>query len=217
MHETMRRWEMSALGRANLKLVEAPVPVPSPGELLVKVGAVALNFRDGDMIANGIGGTLPWPFTPASDMTGTVAAVGEGATRFRPGDRVISLFEPDWTEGAPPGNGRTPFYKPLGGFYQGVLSQFLALPEHWFTAAPASLDDAAASTLPCAGLIDRLVRAGRARAPARGRDRAGSRDGRRGFVRRADRQGPWSGGDRRFRQREQAGAGKGARHRGPRR
>lgn len=166
MPETMWRWELSVLGRANLKLVEVPVPVPSPGELLVKVGAVALNFRDGDMIANGIGGTLPWPFTPASDMAGTVVAVGEGITRFQPGDRVISLFEPDWTEGAPPGNGRAPFYKPLGGYYPGVLSQFLALPEHWFTAAPASLDDAAASTLPCAGLTAwfALVERGRLRA-----------------------------------------------------
>lgn len=103
MPETMRRWELGALGRANLKLVD--VPVPSPGELLVRVGAVTLNFRDGDMVANGIGGALPWPFTPASDMAGTVVAIGEGVTRFQPGDRVISLFEPDWTEGAPPETG----------------------------------------------------------------------------------------------------------------
>ena len=118
------------------------------------------------MIENGIGGSLTWPSTPASDMAGTVVAVGDGATRFRPGDRVISLFSPDWTEGAPPGGGRSPFYQPLGGYHPGVLSEYLAFPEHWFTAAPASLDDAAACTLPCAGLTAwfALVERGRVRA-----------------------------------------------------
>ena len=55
-------------------------------------------------------------------------------------------------DGKPPGNGRTPFYEPLGGYHQGVLSECVAFPEDWFVAAPASLDDAGASTLTCAGL-----------------------------------------------------------------
>ncbi len=148
----MQRWQMNALGRENLRLTEVSVPEPAPGGLLVRVGAVALNFRDGDMIGKGLGGVLPWPFTPASDMAGTVAAVGEGVTRFRVGDRVISTFSPRWIEGKPPGSGRKPFYEPLGGCHQGVLSEYLAAPEGWFTAAPSSLDDASASTLPVAGL-----------------------------------------------------------------
>ena len=149
---TMKRWEMGALGRENLALREVGVPVPATGEVLVRTSAVSLNFRDGDMIANGVGGRLPWPFTPASDMAGTVAATGASAGRFRVGDRVISTFEPRWTDGKPPGNGRTPFYEPLGGYHQGVLAEYVAFPENWFAAAPACLDYAEASTLTCAGL-----------------------------------------------------------------
>ncbi len=152
MQTTMRRWELTAFGRETLRLGEARIPEPAAGELLVKVGAVSLNYRDGDMIANGMGMSLQWPFTPASDMAGTVVASGPGATRFRDGDRVISTFFPDWIDGKPLGDGRSPSYRSLGGHYPGVLSDYVALPEGWVTAAPASLDDVAASTLPCAGL-----------------------------------------------------------------
>ena len=51
----MRRWEMSALGRTNLVLANAPIPDPKPGEILVKVAAVALNYRDRLAIENGMG------------------------------------------------------------------------------------------------------------------------------------------------------------------
>ena len=149
----MRRWELTALGRDNLRLVETPVPQPSPGEVLVKVAAASLNFRDGDLIRTGLGQSLAFPITLASDASGTVAAAGEGVSRFRPGDRVISLFFPDWADGAPLGTGRTPNYRTLGGGnYPGMLQEYVLLKEGWLTPAPTLLDDAGASTLPCAGL-----------------------------------------------------------------
>jgi NADPH:quinone reductase-like Zn-dependent oxidoreductase len=161
----MRRWEMAAVGRSNLALATASVPDPKPGEVLVKVAAVALNYRDRLMIANGMGLPLAFPFTPASDLAGTVMALGAGATRFKERDRVISTFSPGWDEGRPPGTARaTP--PTLGGVYPGVLTEYVAFPESWFVPAPSTLDDAEASTLPCAGLTawTSLVELGRVHA-----------------------------------------------------
>lgn len=148
----MKRWEISDYGRANLSLNEVAVPEPCPGEVLVKVSAVSLNYRDKLVIENGLGMALPFPFTPGSDLAGTVVAVGEGAKRFQSGDRVISTFFPGWIDGSGPGDARKPDGSALGGDHQGVLAEYVAMPEDWFAAAPASLEFAAASTLPCAGL-----------------------------------------------------------------
>ena len=150
--ETMRCWTMDAIGRDRLTLTSAPVPRPQAGEILVKVSAVSLNFRDKLVIETGMGLPLQFPFVPASDMAGVVEAVGSGTTRFRPGDRVMSTFSPGWIDGLNAGTAREPPYKTLGGFYQGVLSEYVALDEDWLSPAPASLDDAGASTLPCAAL-----------------------------------------------------------------
>ena len=120
--------------------------------MLVRVSAVSLNARDLMMINQGMGLVLQFPFTPASDMAGAVEAVGQGVTRFVPGDRVISNFMPEWIDGRPGGSAREPSYRTLGGYYPGVLAEYVCFPEGWFTAAPTSLDDGQASTLPVAGL-----------------------------------------------------------------
>jgi len=152
MSKYMRRWEMGAIGRDALKLAEVPVPEVRPGEVLVKVAAASLNYRDKLVIETGMGLPLGFPFTPGSDLAGTVETVGEGVTRFEPGTRVISTFSPGWIDGTPNGNARIAPYRTLGGFYPGVLADYVAFPADWFVAAPASLDAAEASTLPCAGL-----------------------------------------------------------------
>jgi len=148
----MQRWEMDAIGRDRLTLKEAPIPEPEAGEVLVKVGAVSLNYRDKLVIESGMGLPLAFPYTPGSDLAGTVQAVGDGGTRFAAGDRVISTYAPGWIDGAPLGSGRVPPYRTLGGVYPGVLAQYVAFPEDWFVRAPDSLDDVEGSTLPCAGL-----------------------------------------------------------------
>ena len=68
MTETMQRWSMDALGRDNLKLIQAPVPQPGPGEVCVRVNAVALNYRDKMVIEGTMPIALSFPFTPASDL-----------------------------------------------------------------------------------------------------------------------------------------------------
>jgi NADPH:quinone reductase-like Zn-dependent oxidoreductase len=152
MMTTMRRWALRGFGRENLRLEEVPVPDPRWGEVLVKVAAVSLNYRDKLVIAGGMGRALDFPFIPASDLAGTVVALGDGVTRFREGDRVISTFFPDWIDGAPSGDSRSPDGNALGGGHPGVLADYVALSASWLVKAPRDLDPAEASTLPCAGL-----------------------------------------------------------------
>lgn len=148
----MKRWIIDRYGRDSLHIDETPKPNPATGEILVKVSAVALNARDPMMIADGMGLELDFPFVPASDMAGVVEALGEGVARFAPRDRVISTFLPGWIDGRPGGSAQEPSYRTLGGRYPGVLAEHVSFPEDWFTRAPATLDDAEASTLPVAGL-----------------------------------------------------------------
>ena len=152
MTETMQRWSMDALGRDNLKLIQSPVSQPGPGEVCVRVNAVALNYRDKMVIEGTMPIALSFPFTPASDMAGVVESTGEGVTRFTPGARVISTFFPEWIDGRPTADAPTLHYKTTSGYFQGMLAEYVIVNENGLVAAPESLDDAEASTLPCAGL-----------------------------------------------------------------
>lgn len=161
----MRLWDMKGYGMRNLQLSEIPRPTPQQGEVLVKIAAVSMNVRDQLVIDNGQGVPITFPFIPASDMAGIVVAIGQEVEDFEPGDRVISIFFPDWSDGIPPGNGQAPDYSALGGRYQGVLADYVALPENALVRAPSTHSLTQASTLPCAGLPAwfALVESGRLR------------------------------------------------------
>jgi NADPH:quinone reductase-like Zn-dependent oxidoreductase len=151
MVEMMRRWEMSAVGRERLSLRDVPIPEPGRGEVLVKVSAVALNYRDKLAIDRGFGISSKFPFTPGSDLAGLVVAAAADANRFKVGERVISTFMPEWMDGG--GLSEIGAAQAcLGGDYPGVLAEYVCFPEHWFVRAPANLDDEEACTLPVAGL-----------------------------------------------------------------
>lgn len=152
MTETMQRWSMNDLGRENLRLIQEPVQTPGPGEVRVRVNAVALNYRDKMVIEGTMPIPLAFPFTPASDMAGVVDSTGEGVTRFKPGARVISTFFPEWIDGRPQADARHLPYKTSGGYFPGMLAEYVIVNENGLVAAPETLDDVEASTLPCAGL-----------------------------------------------------------------
>ncbi|MGH6862308.1 MAG: zinc-dependent alcohol dehydrogenase family protein [Phyllobacterium sp.] len=171
MSQTMKRWQIAAPGRDNLELVETAMPTPKPTEILVEVAAVSLNYRDALLVETGFGlpDPLVEPLVPASDFSGTVVAIGEDVTRFAIGDRVISTFVPDWTDGVGPGTARHPNARTLGGPVQGVMAGYVALSQDWAVRGPAGLSHAEASTLPCAGLTawTALVERGKLRAGER--------------------------------------------------
>src|SRR3712207_3262912 len=105
--EAMRVIEASAFGLDALQLVERPVPRPSRGEILVRVRAASLNYRDLVILKGIYRPDLPLPYVPASDGCGEVAAVGEGVTRFRVGDRVVPTYTQGWVDGLPTPEMRT--------------------------------------------------------------------------------------------------------------
>jgi NADPH:quinone reductase-like Zn-dependent oxidoreductase len=131
-----------------LRLVERPVPQPGAGQVLVRMRAVALNFRD-LMIINGRW-RPPAPRVPGSDGVGEVVAVGEGVTRVAPGERVAGIFYPRWLDGDP-----TPerLKSSLGGTgADGVLAEYVLFDADAVVPVPAHLTDEEAATLPCAGV-----------------------------------------------------------------
>jgi NADPH:quinone reductase-like Zn-dependent oxidoreductase len=126
---------------------EEPMPEPRRGEVLVRVRAVSLNYRDllilnGDHFATGSGGLIP-----VSDAAGEVVAAGEGVTRFAEGDRVINTFHPDWIAGRMPDT--TVGY---GNGQDGWLAEYRAVPEHALVALADSLTFEQGATLPCAAV-----------------------------------------------------------------
>ena len=83
----MRVWQVASFGIDSLELVELPTAQPGPGEVLVKIHAVSLNYRDLMMVKGLYNPKLHLPRIPCSDGAGEVAAVGEGVTAWKPGDR----------------------------------------------------------------------------------------------------------------------------------
>ena len=165
----MRAWELkSAFGLDTMTLGERPDPRPDlrlgPGEVMVRMRAASLNFRDTLVVEGGYGARVNLPLIPVSDGVGEVVAVGEGVTRFHMGDRVCPLFFQRWQGGDAR---QSKMHDSLGGPLDGVLAEFRVFPEDGVAGAPAHLSDVEAACLPCAALTawsaltgDQPVRAG---------------------------------------------------------
>ena len=137
-------------GLANLRLSTRPDPSPGPGEVLLRMKAASLNFRDLVVPDRGYGkytGTLP--LIPISDGTGEVIAVGDGVARAKVGDRVCPMFMQRWI-GGPLSLER--ITRTLGGPIDGVMADLMVLPEEGVAHVPDHLSDEQAAALPCAAL-----------------------------------------------------------------
>ena len=139
----MRVWQISSFGIDSLELVERPTPQPGAGEVLMKIHAVSLNFRDLMMVKGLYNPKLKLPLIPCSDGAGEVAAVGEGVRAWKSGDRVCGIFMQNWIEcAAAPAKVRSA----LGGDVDGMLAEYVVLKEDGLV----SFEEAA--TLPCAAV-----------------------------------------------------------------
>ena len=125
-----------------------PEPQPAPGQILVRMHAAALNYRDQGVIKGAYGYTK-FPLIPLSDGAGEVVAAGEGVTQFKPGDRVTSTFFVNWTGGRMPADASR---NSLGGMVDGVLAEYALLHETGAIRIPANMSFEDAATLPCAAL-----------------------------------------------------------------
>ncbi|MFD5383525.1 NAD(P)-dependent alcohol dehydrogenase [Streptomyces sp. NPDC127074] len=123
------------------------VPTPSAGEVLVRVKASSINARDLLIVSGRYSIEVPPGRIPLSDGAGVVEAVGDGVSRFRVGDRVVSTFHPTWLYG------RFPEWGELHGTQRdGWLTEYLAVGEQSLVAVPEHLSFEEAATLPCAAL-----------------------------------------------------------------
>jgi NADPH:quinone reductase-like Zn-dependent oxidoreductase len=124
-------------------------PQPGPNEVLVRVRAVSLNYRD-LMVLDG---TYPWPghlgVIPVSDGAGEVVAVGAGTERFTVGDRVANTYLQGYIDGPLT---RAAASSQPGSTHDGMLAEYRVLHEDWLVRVPESISFAEAATLPCAGL-----------------------------------------------------------------
>ncbi len=120
-----------------IKVGDLPQPEPGPGQVLVRVHAVALNPIDLYIRSGLVATPLSFPYVIGCDLAGTVAKVGPNASRFRVGDRV-------W--GSNQGL--------LGR--QGVASEFAAVDEAWLYPTPALLPDGEAAAMALVGITAHL-------------------------------------------------------------
>jgi NADPH:quinone reductase-like Zn-dependent oxidoreductase len=145
----MRAYRLQAAGIDGLAEVELPMPKPGPRQVLVKVAACSLNFRD---LAIALG-TYRMPtkpdLVPLSDGAGEVVEVGPGVTRVKAGDRVASCFFQRWFGGPPAADTHV---SALGGGLDGMLAQYVVLEQDGVVALPAHLTFEEAATLPCAAV-----------------------------------------------------------------
>ena len=138
----------------NLTLVEEPDPALGEHEVLIRVRAVSLNYRDLMVIRGtyGRGGQRP-NLIPCSDGAGEVIAIGNQVSRVKVGNRVAGIFMQKWiagevtAEGAPQAGASA-----LGGAIDGMLAEQVVLHEDGVVHIPEHLSFEEGSTLPCAAV-----------------------------------------------------------------
>ncbi|MCB9864342.1 MAG: NAD(P)-dependent alcohol dehydrogenase [Phycisphaerales bacterium] len=146
----MRAYEIQQrFGLDALRLVERPDPVPGAGQIVIRVLAASLNYRDLLMIKGLYNPKQPLPLIPLSDGVGIVESIGAGVTRIKVGDRVAGVFAQSWLAGDPPADVRM---HTLGGPIDGMLAEKAVLHELGAIPVPNHLSDEEAATLPCAGV-----------------------------------------------------------------
>ena len=145
----MKAWQItSQKGPDGLRLSDLPEPKPERGQIVVRIRANSLNYRD-LMVADGRYGPADLPLVPLSDGAGEVAAVGEGVAGWSVGDRVAATFFQGWRDGP---FQRAVLQTALGGALPGTLAEYVVLSEDGVVAIPPHMSFEEGATLPCAGV-----------------------------------------------------------------
>jgi NADPH:quinone reductase-like Zn-dependent oxidoreductase len=149
-HNSMRAYEIQqgSTSLDGLRRVERPEPQAGAGQILVRMRAASLNYRDQLIVAGGyFGGALTRNTIPLSDGAGEVVAVGSGVTRFALGDRVTGTFFQGWVDGPPPGR-----LVALGSPADGVLAEYVVFDQNDAVRIPDNASFEEGATLTCAGV-----------------------------------------------------------------
>ncbi len=145
----MKSYEIRHFGFDGLVLAEKEKPRAGIRQVLVRMRAASLNYRDLMVLRGHYNPKLRMPIAPISDGAGVVEAVGEGVTTFAEGDRVAGTFFQGWTNGR---IDKKASATALGGAIPGVLSEYVVFEENGLVKIPAHLSEVEAATLPCAAV-----------------------------------------------------------------
>lgn len=174
---TMKAFEFqNQFGLEALKLTNRPQPELGSGQILIKVRAASVNYRDWLIVKGAFRMKQRFPLIPLSDGVGEVVAVGEGVTRVKTGDRVAGIFFQTWLDGeltearilsalggplfsgelteAAYGGELTEAQTQLvlSSTLDGMLAEYIVLHEDGVVHVPEHLTDEEAATLPCAAV-----------------------------------------------------------------
>ena len=159
----MKAYQIKSGGLDGLTVVDLPDPTVGPGQILVRVHATSLNYRDLMIASGSYGGATPPDRIPLSDGAGEVVAIGAGVSRVQVGDRMAGIFFQTWLDG-----GIQAAYHPsaLGGAIDGMLAEYVVLSQEGVIKLPDYLTYEEGASLPCAAVTawNGLVEQGRLRA-----------------------------------------------------
>lgn len=145
----MKAYSLKAFGLDQLALGDQPEPTPGPRQVLLKMRAASLNYRDLLMVKGQYNPKQPLPLVPLSDGVGEVVALGEGVERVAEGDRVCPIFAQGWLSGEPT---KAKIRTTLGGPLHGTLTEYMVVDAESVVRVPKHLTDAEAASLPCAAV-----------------------------------------------------------------
>ena len=145
----MKAIELVQCSPEQFRVAQRPMPEARRGEIVVRMLAASINYRDHQIAGGTYHENFRLPLVPLSDGVGEVVEVGDGVTRFKPGERVAGTFWQRWIAGRfdPTHHGSS-----LGGPLDGMLAQYVRLDEQGAVSVPPHLSDEEAATLPCAGV-----------------------------------------------------------------
>ena len=145
----MRAYQLPQAGIESLAKVDLPMPKPAHRQVLVKVAACSLNFRDLAIVLGRYRMPVKANVVPLSDGAGEVVEVGPGVTKVKAGDRVAGTFFQRWPGGRASANTQA---SALGGSIDGMLTEYVVLEEEGVVKLPAHLSLQEGACLPCAGV-----------------------------------------------------------------
>ena len=145
----MKAYQLQAHNLDSLRLIDLPEPTVRQNDVLVRIKANSMNYRELLILRGGYYRNKKIPVIPGSDGVGEVISIGENVKTFQKGDRVAGTFFRDWESGKAT---EQQMNTALGGGIDGTLAEYVIFPEHGLVKIPEHLSYESAATLPCAAL-----------------------------------------------------------------
>ena len=147
----MKAYEIKTFGIDELSMSVRPMPSAGDSEVVVKLHAASLNYRDVMVVSGTYNPRMKLPAIPFSDGAGEIVEVGSGVTKWKVGDRVMPIFAQRWFDGESSEEKRRTSLG-AGAQWDGVMREYGAFDQESVVAIPDHLSYVEAATLPCSAL-----------------------------------------------------------------